>query len=235
MYNIFWFFHNTNGVNSIYFICTWKESKWMKLTGQEQFNIKHMKFYLVTILTIMVLAAGTVNAQQHINIGTKIGVNSYSISNDVGPSYDSKIGLHAGILGHIHLDGTGGQFALQPELVYSMQGGKFGGTNFNLDYLNIPVIVQYMFDNGFRLQAGPQLGLLVRAKAEGNNTSVDVKDDFKTMDLGLSLGAGYIHVPSSFGIDIRYNIGLSDITENSNVQSNSRGIQVGVFYLFNHD
>ena len=70
---------------------------------------------------MMVLAVGTVNAQ-NVNIGTKIGLNSYNIINDNGSSYDSKIGLHAGILGHIHLDGTDGQFALQPELVYSMQG-----------------------------------------------------------------------------------------------------------------
>ena len=234
MYNISHFLHNTTCVISIYFICTWMESKWMKLPGREQFNINDMKFNIVTTLIIMVLAAGTVNAQ-NINIGTKIGLNSYSISNDSGPSYDSKIGMHAGILGHIHLDGTDGQFALQPELVYSMQGGKFGNTNFNLDYLNIPIILQYMFDNGFRIQAGPQLGLLVRAKAEGSNVSADIKDDFKTLDLGLSFGVSYVHVPSSFGIDARYNLGLSDITESSEVQSTSRGLQIGVFYLFNHN
>jgi len=191
-----------------------------------------MKFYIVTILTMMVLAVGTVNAQ-NVNIGTKIGLNSYNIINDNGSSYDSKIGLHAGILGHIHLDGTDGQFALQPELVYSMQGAKVGNTNYNLDYLNIPVLIQYMFDNGFRIHAGPQLGLLVRAKADGNNTSVDIKDNYKSIDLGLSFGVSYVHVPSSFGVDARYNLGLSDISEISLVQSN-RGLQIGVFYLFNH-
>lgn len=193
-----------------------------------------MKIYLTTILTILVMAVGTANAQQNINIGTKIGLNSYNITNDNGSSYDSKIGMNAGIFGHIHLDGTDGQFALQPELVYSMQGGKLGSTNYNLDYLNVPVLLQYMFDNGFRLQAGPQLGLLVRAKADGNNSSVDIKDNYKSIDVGLSFGASYIHVPTSFGIDARYNLGLNDITETSLFQSKSRGLQIGIFYLFNH-
>ena len=177
----------------------------------------------------MVMGVSTVSAQS-INIGTKIGLNSYSINNDSGSDFDSKLGIHAGIFGHIHLNR---QLGLQPELVYSMQGGKSGSTNFNLDYINVPVLFQYMFDNGFRIQAGPQVGFLVRAKAE-NGGSLDVKDNFKSIDAGLSFGASYIHTPTSLGIDARYNLGLSDISESSSVQSNSRGLQIGIFYLFNH-
>jgi hypothetical protein len=194
------------------------------------FKYRNMKFYFISIITIMVLAAGTVSAQS-VNIGTKIGLNSYTINNDNNSGFDSKLGLHVGLLGHIHLDE---QFALQPEIVYSMQGAKSGNTNFNLDYINVPVLVQYMFDNGFRLQAGPQLGFLINAKAENNNSSADVKDDFKSIDAGLSFGVGYIHTPTSLGFDARYNLGLSDISESSSVQSNSRGFQIGIFYLFNH-
>lgn len=192
-----------------------------------------MKIYLATILTILVMAVGTVNAQ-NINFGTQIGLNSYTISNDSGQSYDSAIGMYAGILGHIHWDVRSGQFALQPELVYSMQGGKLGETHFNLDYLNVPINLQYMFDNGFRIQAGPQLGLLVRAKQSSNDTTIDIKDQFKAIDVGLSFGVSYIHVSTGFGVDARYNLGLNDITETSNVQSNNRGLQIGIFYLFNH-
>jgi len=175
------------------------------------------------------MTVGTVSAQS-VNIGTKIGLNSYSINNDTGSDFDSKLGIHAGIFGHIHLSR---QLGLQPELVYSMQGGKSGSTNFNLDYINVPILLQYMFDNGFRIQAGPQAGFLVRAKAE-NGSSQDVKDDFKTIDAGLSFGASYIHTNSGFGIDARYNLGLTDISEGSGVKSTSRGFQAGIFYLFDH-
>jgi len=189
-----------------------------------------MKIYLITIITFLVFAVGTAHSQ-NINIGTKIGLNSYNINNDSGPGFDSKIGLHAGLLGHIHLNR---QFGLQPEIVYSMQGAKSGNTNFNLDYINIPILLQFMFDNGFRIQAGPQVGILVRAKAENNNGTLDIKDDFKTIDAGLSFGASYIHTKSSLGIDARYNLGLSDISEWSGVESTSRGLQIGIFYLFDH-
>jgi hypothetical protein len=189
-----------------------------------------MKFYLITIITMLFLTVGTVTAQ-NINIGTKIGLNSYTIDTGDNSGLDSRIGLHAGLLGHIHLNS---QFALQPEIVYSMQGAKSGNTELKLDYINIPVFVQYMFDNGFRLQAGPQLGFLLNAKAE-NGSSVDVKDNYKSIDAGLSFGVGYIHPVTDFGIDLRYNLGVSDISENSNVESNSRGFQIGVFYLFNHN
>ncbi len=189
-----------------------------------------MKFNLITLFTMLFLAAGTVSAQ-NINIGTKIGFSSYTIDNDSGAGLDSNIGLHAGLLGHIHLNR---QFGLQPEIVYSMQGAKSGNTNLNLDYINIPVLLQYMFDSGFRIQAGPQIGFLVRAKAVSNSSTQDIKDDFKSIDAGLSFGASYIHTPTSFGIDARYNLGLSNVSESSSIQSNNRGFQIGIFYLFNH-
>lgn len=188
-----------------------------------------MKLYLVSFITIMVLVAGTATAQ-HTNIGLKGGLNSFNIQTDNSSSFDSKIGLHVGLLGHIHL---ADQYAFQPELVYSMQGATSGNMDYKLDYINVPLLVQYMFDNGFRIQAGPQLGLLVNAKAE-NNSSVDIQDDFKSIDMGLSVGASYVHPPTGYGIDARYNIGLSDISESSNVKSTNMGFQIGLFYLFGH-
>lgn len=188
-----------------------------------------MKFYLISIITIMFLAAGTATAQ-NVNIGVKGGLNSFNIETDDNSGFDSKIGLNFGLLGHIHLND---QYAFQPEFVYSMQGAESGNTDIKLDYINVPLLVQYMFDNGFRIQAGPQIGVLFNAEAE-NGSSTDISDDFKSIDLGLSLGTSYVHSATGFGIDARYNLGLSDISESSSVNSTNRGIQVGVFYLFNH-
>jgi hypothetical protein len=199
------------------------------LTWHEHLKNENMKFYLISIMTIMVLAAGSATAQ-HTNIGVKGGLNSFNIQTDNNSGFDSKVGLHLGLLGHIHLNR---QYAFQPELVYSIQGAKSGNADIKLDYINVPLLLQYMFDNGFRIQGGPQLGFLVDAKAE-NGSSVDIKDDFKSIDLGLSIGASYVHPTTGFGVDARYNMGLSDISENSNVKSTNRGLQVGVFYLFGH-
>jgi hypothetical protein len=92
-----------------------------------------------------------------------------------------------------------------------------------------------MFDNGFRLQAGPQLGFLASAKSEVNDDDTDVKDDFESIDLGLGLGVSYINPVSDFGVDVRYNLGLSNVNKNGTTDYFNRGVQVGVFYLFNHN
>jgi hypothetical protein len=189
-----------------------------------------MKFYILSTIVIMMIAVGTANAQS-VNIGTKIGLNSYNIINDNGPEFDNRMGLYAGLIGYIHMSR---QFGLQPELYYSMQGAKSGGTTFELDYINVPVMFQYMFDNGFRVQTGPQIGFLINGRASDGDNSMDIRDDFNAIDVGLGFGASYIHNPSGFGIDLRYNLGLTDITESSLVDSQSRGVQLGIFYLFNH-
>jgi len=190
-----------------------------------------MKIIISTLFAVL-LISGAANAQ-HANIGVKAGVNAHTINGN--DNFDTKIGFHLGLLGHIHL---ASQFALQPELVYSVQGAKFGSSgqdlHVNLNYVNVPVLLQYMFNNGFRLQAGPQLGILASAKSGSNNNKVDVKDNFENLDLGLGMGASYVNPATNFGIDIRYNVGLSNINKNGNTNYYNRGLQAGVFYLFNH-
>ena len=192
-----------------------------------------MKIF-VSVALAAGLLVGTASAQ-NVNIGIKAGANFYNVNNDNGAESDIKTGLHAGLIGHIHL---APQLALQPEIVYSSQGAKSSVANINrklnLDYINVPVLLQYMFDNGFRLQAGPQVGFLVNAKSEVNGVKTDVKESLKTVDFGVGAGVGYVHPPSGFGVDARYNLGLSNINENSTVKSTNRGFQLGVFYLFNH-
>jgi hypothetical protein len=192
-----------------------------------------MKFFATVAMAAMLF---TTNASaQHVNIGIKGGLNVYNINNDNDAKYDPKVGFNVGLLGHIHL---AKQLAFQPELVYSSQGAKFTTsgveTKLNLGYINIPMLIQYMFDNGFRLQAGPQVGFLVSAKAKVGSTEIDLKDNLKKVDFALGAGIGYVHPSTGFGVDARYNLGLSNINENSTVKSYNRGLQVGVFYLFNH-
>ena len=172
---------------------------------------------------------------QHVNIGIKGGLNIYNINNENNVKYDPKVGFNVGLLGHVHL---AKQVALQPELVYSAQGAKYTTagveTKLKLDYLNIPILIQYMFDNGFRIQAGPQIGFLLGAKAKSGNVEIDFKDNLKKVDFAIGAGVGYVHPATGFGVDARYNIGLSNINDNNGSKSYNRGLQLGVFYLFNH-
>lgn len=182
-----------------------------------------MKFKLIALLVMGMV--GFASAQP-VTMGIKGGLNFYSLAGTNEGSYDSKTSFHLGLLGHIHMSHD---FALQPEFVFSSQGTEYGNNlELDLDYINVPLLFQYMFDNGFRLQAGPQLGFLVSAKGNGE----DVIDNYKTVDFGLSFGASYVHPPSGFGVDARYNHGLTDINDSNGADSYNRGFQVGVFYLF---
>jgi hypothetical protein len=192
-----------------------------------------MKFYLGLVAALF-LFVGTASAQ-HANFGVKGGLNLYNIHNDNNTKYDTKASFHIGMLLHFHV---GPQFAIQPELLYSGQGAKYntgnGDINLKLEYANVPVMFQYMFDNGFRLEAGPQIGFLTNAKAELNGNESDVKNDIKNIDFAIGAGIGYINPSSGWGVDARYNHGISNINENGSDNSYNRGFQLGVLYQFQH-
>ena len=147
---------------------------------------------------------------------------------------NSKFGLHIGGLVNFSVSE---KFKVQPELVFSIQGSKqTDGTdelNWNFNYLNIPVMAQFYVSNGFFLETGPQIGFNLKAeiKDEETGTSFDLDEDIKSTDISWGLGAGYKTV-SGFGFGARYNLGLSSIAEESDVDIKNRGFQVGVFYLF---
>ena len=165
---------------------------------------------------------------QAVHFGVKAGVNLASIDHDPGDDFESKVGFHAGGLAHIHCSD---RFAVQPELVYSAQGGERGDTKANLGYINLPVLAQLMLGDGFRLQTGPQVGFMLNAKHESGDTEVDVKDQLETMDFAWVVGASYIF-PKGFGVDARYNHGLTNIYENNTIEQKNRVFQVGLFYQF---
>jgi hypothetical protein len=164
---------------------------------------------------------------QHTSFGFKGGLNISDFSDDSDVNFKSRTSFHLGGLAHIHLTRN---FALQPELVYSEQGAKISSVEYRFNYLNIPVLLQYMAGNGFRIQTGPQLGLLVSGKAKSGNTTVDIKDELKKADFAWSIGASYLS-PARVGIDVRYNLGISNLDEGEDLKNNV--FQLGVFYQFN--
>ena len=172
---------------------------------------------------------------QAAKLGVKAGLNISSLKIEDFDNTDSRLGLHAGLLAHIHLAPS---WAVQPELVYSAEGGKvdFGGgseATYKNDYVNNPVMLQYMFDNGFRLEAGPQLGLLVSSKIEDENDNEEDADDvFKTTNVSLGVGLNYLS-HSGFGFGGRYNHGISNIAE-GNGDAKGRVFQISLFYMFDN-
>jgi hypothetical protein len=175
-------------------------------------------------------------AQSNAKFGLKGGLNIATTTNSQGGSRESRLGLNAGGLAHIHL---APQWALQPEVVFSSQGAKYtvsdGEHQLVLNYINIPLQLQYMFDNGFRIQTGPQVGFLVDTKDKRGDqeTGFFTSEDFKNVDAAWSFGLGYLTY-SGLGIDGRYNLGISNINNTGTATVHNNVIQIGLFYLFDN-
>lgn len=180
------------------------------------------------ILIVALIATVTsVSAQGRPQFGLKGGLNIAELKVEGVNDLKSRTSFHLGFLAHIHISEY---IAIQPEVMFSGQGmrDKVANTDvdYNLNYINIPFLFQYMTGNGLRLQTGPQLGFLTSAKIN----DIDNKNNFKSVDLSWTFGAGYL-TRAGLGFDARYNLGLTDINDNGTNDIKNRVFQVGIFFM----
>lgn len=184
--------------------------------------------------------------------GVKGGMNVSSISENGGlDDQGSKIGFNAGAFVNIPVAQN---FSVQPELLFTQYGSKYDDkqpvTNdtysgaLHLNYVALPVMLQYNVTPGFYLEAGPEFGLLVEARnkyknettGQTINESGNLKDNINSFNFGVGLGAGYYFTPN-IGINARYVAGLSDSVKDGYYENNENNIrnnvfQVGLTYKF---
>ena len=204
------------------------------LLNDDRYLFYHQTYFFMkkTLIFCAVLMCSGIIYSQSIQFGLKGGLNGSNLNFESSTDGNYKLAWHAGALAHIHLSK---QIALQPEITYSEQGSKINDQGYeydiNLNYVNVPVMLQYMTGSGFRIQTGPQVGFLVHAQNEATGFEAEDKN-YKNIDFSWSLGAGY-KFTSGFGIDARYNHGLTDVHETITTDIHNRVFQVGVFYQFN--
>ena len=184
---------------------------------------------LLLVVGLLVMGTLVVTAQSP-EFGLKAGLNVATVKVSNGTDISSRTGYHIGGLAHIHVAPN---WAVQPELVFSTQGGKQNEVTIRENYLNVPILVQYMTNTGFRLETGPQVGFLLSADHKNGKIVEDVKDQMTAADLSWALGASYL-CKSGVGFDARYNFGLTNINTISSPEAKNMVFQVGVFYQFNH-
>ncbi len=164
-----------------------------------------------------------------IRFGIKAGLNVATISSD---DAKAKAGVYGGVFANIPV---AGDFSLQPEVLYSGMGAKNkdnSSIRLNLDYISVPVMIQYNIVPALYLEAGPQFSFAINKKIKGDNGSVDATRLYNGFDLGLGLGAGY-YFEQGFGITARYVAGLTNIIENDPGDAVRNSVfQVGVAYKF---
>jgi hypothetical protein len=192
------------------------------------------------LLFISAILLGTSAWAQHLKLepGFKAGLNTSTFSSDNNIKYTPRIAYNVGVFTHIHLTP---KLAIQPEAVFSAQGARYtsAGVDYasNFNYLNIPVMGQYMFGNGFRVQTGPQLGVLLdaRRKELGSDRIKAIGPDHRNFDFAWGVGASYLS-SSGLGADARVTLGITNISapfaDNPVTNMRNNTIQVGLFYQF---
>ncbi|MDQ3848078.1 MAG: PorT family protein [Thermoproteota archaeon] len=187
-----------------------------------------MKKITLFVVTLLFFGYVVLAQQSPVQFGVKGGVNLSTLKGNMNNAADHRTAFHAGALAHIHMSP---HFALQPEVLYSAQGAEYANNRRDkINYVNVPLLGQYMFTNGLRLQTGPQIGFLTKAEAENGNVETDFKNSVKKTDFSWSFGASYL-TRTGLGIDARYNLGLLDISKNNSDLKN-RVWQIGLFYQF---
>lgn len=198
------------------------------------------------ILPILIVFFSVVtNAQQKgtVEFGANLGYNSATVSSDEETA-DNGDGFNLGFSADYYFSD---RWSIKGKLVYDQKGWNRGfiedlntgiryKTNYNLDYLTIPVTANWHFGRkrNWYLHFGPYVGFLMRAEETAFGTNV--KEAFNTTDFGLDLGIGVkIPVSSKMKIHIEYDTqaGLSEVFKESNEPiTNSRwSLNFGVNFL----
>ena len=166
---------------------------------------------------LALFAFGFANAQDSdLKFGIKAGVQFTNITGDIDA--DGATGFYVGGLVDI---GVAEDFHVQPELLYSQEGADEA----SISYLRVPIMAKYYVMEGLSLQAGPEIAFKIGAEDDFTDEAT------KSIDFGLGIGAGY-ELPMGLFFDLRYNLGLSNISDIDGVDAKNTGLQVGLGYRF---
>jgi|SRR5699024_10272398 len=176
------------------------------------------------ILLAMALCFAVGSHAQSLDLGIKLGAN-FAQLRDVKHA-DSKTGFVGGAFLAVGFE----KFAIQPEILYSQQGSKFDIDDFDLDYINVPIMFKfYLIGHSLNVQAGPQFGFVVHDDLPSFG---DINEQVKAKNFDFS-GAVGLGLDLAFGIrlDARYHFGLTDVSNNLNGKNSVISLAVGYSFL----
>jgi hypothetical protein len=194
------------------------------------------------LLFVGIALAFVMMASGQIKFGVEAGVNLANLKQVPYNSQDATLKMltnfNAGAFVSIPLMKG---LTLQPEIMYSGAGAKYAESDgdsgtFHYNYLNIPVLLKYTTSIGIFAELGPQLGFLVSATNDDHTLSFSesIKSFFNQTDFSAVFGIGYIS-SYNLGIDLRYNLGFSNLIKDSGggqYSLKNEVFQIDLFYLF---
>ena len=192
-----------------------------------------MRILSIAFLTVFLCATSA--SAQGLTTGVKGGVNVSTVdfdNPDGSLTLDWRVGVVAGGFVRFRVLSW---VELQPEVLYSVKGGKredFGVKSAVLiDYLEVPVLARVPLGGSkYFAVAGPYTGFRMRARTRtefaGSTEEIDIGDSIERLDFGLAVGGGV-----EFGaivLDGRYSFSLSDIDKEAIEGSSAKNRVVSV-------
>lgn len=193
---------------------------------------------LFAVALVSLAAAGSLSAQERIiRVGPTFGVNITKITGDNQEDATTRTGIRAGGFATI---GLGGNFALQPELVYTGKGANYPDdeAEIKIGYIQLPVLARLRIPTGQGkaapyLIAGPAFAFKAGCTIVVEGESMDCDDtstEVAGSDFGLILGAG-LEVGQG-RISVRWDQGLKNINADGPAKVKNRSLTIAVGYAF---
>ena len=217
------------------------------------------KVMMMLFMATVAITASAQNGVGQITLQPKVGLNLANVTGVKVETSNFTDDTESGNLKSDFALGVEAEYGLAEKIsvaagiLYSRQGCDFGKVKtygnpdgsisfgwdkneLNLGYLNIPIVANYYFAEGWAVKAGIQPGFLLSAKHKVDGLGVvktrddDIKDDYKSFDLSIPLGISYEF--SNFVIDGRYNLGLTKINKKGDESCKNNVIQFTFGYKF---
>lgn len=195
-------------------------------------------FTAILMATIVVKAQGE---EGDFTIQPKVGINLSSLSDADKAIVEVNFGFEGEYMLTDNLSFAAG-------VIVSNQGAKYdsndtGTYTADLDYANVPVVLNYYVLPGLAIKAGVQPGFRVKAKAKTDGASVDLDEmygiiskatgeEVKINKFDLSIPVGISYEYKNIVLDVRYNWGLVKIANVGDAFYN-RVLSINLGYKFN--
>ncbi len=178
------------------------------------------RFLLIICTCFGLLTLAPTAARAQVHGGVKAGLNLATLDGALNRRSEVRPTVHGGL----YLTAwVGKHVAIQPEVLYSEQGMKFGLTptatadnKLKMQVLDIPLLLKvYPFGKHFYAEVGPQFGLLLGATEElvsnggAKSVSTEIKSKYKNSDYAVVAGVGV--EAGRLLIGVRGIYGLSDL------------------------
>lgn len=160
------------------------------------------------------------------NWGIKLGLNTSNLRVENAANSKWKGGLVTGVYVNVNVND---RFSIQPEALYSSMGGRelgsAQGTSLRLNYFSVPVLAKYQLAKNVSVLAGPQIDVMIQAKAKGTSGFSKVTDQYKENSFNLTGGAAYQPL-KCLGFSLRYIYGLNNVAATGSQKIKNQGLQL---------